>query len=53
MILVSYKTEWFGRDRDGNKQYHYVCNWSDGTTTEEVSLPWDKLAGAVDLDRVA
>lgn len=50
MYLVSYRQEWIGRDRDGNPEYRYECHWSDGTTTNPHTLPWGRMAGAIDLD---
>lgn len=43
--LVSYRHVWL----PGGEDYRYECVWSDGTTTTEHTLPWDRLDGAVEV----
>lgn len=42
MKPVMFKTVWF-RSPDGEWDYYYRCIWTDGTVTDEVSLPWAEL----------
>lgn len=48
--LVGYNMKWIGRNREGESEYRYNCVWSDGTFTTEHTLPWGRMAGAVDMD---
>lgn len=47
--LGAYRHVWTKRDRRGDWEYEYECYWSDGEVTTEVSLPWGRLEGVLDL----
>jgi hypothetical protein len=46
--LLTYRHVWTRRTRDG-WDYAYYCTWSDGSEGFAASLPWDRMAGAVEL----
>ena len=48
MTLRTYQQVWTHKTDDG-WQYVYRCTWSDGNETIEVSLPWGRMDGAVEL----
>lgn len=47
--LLTYRHVWTRRDRNGDLDYEYFCTWSDGSEGFEVSLPWGRLDGAIEL----
>ena len=47
--LLTYRTVWTGRDRNGDWDYQYYCTWSDGSEGLSCSLPWGRLGDAVQL----
>lgn len=49
--LTAYRHHWIGKNRDG-WQYEYECHWSDGTVTREFTLPWGRMDGAVELEKL-
>ena len=47
--LLTYRHVWTRRDRNGDWEYEYYCTWSDGSEGLEISLPWGRLEGAIEL----
>lgn len=44
--LVTYQQVW---SKPGTDNYEYLCTWSDGSETREFTLPWGRMAGAVEV----